>query len=170
MVNHVNPLLDALQLYCAIPHSSGLGTRIHFKISHLGWLIHVSEQVPVPDVSRSPRFEAQWRLTHAAIRWQDEPHHIPEAKRTREGHVRRIPGRRLSSPCLRLEVRYPSFISAQLGRLRTSSTGTGEWRLLLRPAHVVVHLTTPSNRRPPKEDVEYLRRLIASHASSPKAD
>src|SRR5256886_15962413 len=86
--NHVN-LFDPFILYCAIPQFvRGWELESHFKIPAYGWLMKRFGNVPVPDVRRPSDLKRMWRLTREAIDSGTSLVIFPEAKRTRDGHVR----------------------------------------------------------------------------------
>jgi len=133
MANHVN-LLDPFMLYCAIPQLvRGWELESHFRIPIYGWLMKRFGNVPVPDVRKPKELKRLWRMTQETIDSGTSLIIFPEAKRTRNGHLREFEdgGFRLAQQ-LGVPI-VPVSIVGSFRHLRTE-----DW--ILRPTTITVYL------------------------------
>jgi len=161
MVNHVN-LFDPFILYCAIPQLvRGWELESHFRIPIYGWLMKRFGNVPVPSI-RSPKdLKRLWRLTQEAINSGVSLIIFPEAKRTRDGHIKEFEegGFRLAQQ-LGVPI-VPVSLVGSFHHLRT-----GHW--LLRPATISVYIhDTIETVGLTKEDIRALKERVRNAIAPP---
>jgi 1-acyl-sn-glycerol-3-phosphate acyltransferase len=161
MVNHVN-LFDPFILYCAIPQLvRGWELESHFRIPIYGWLMKRFGNVPVPSI-RSPKdLKRLWRLTQEAINSGVSLIIFPEAKRTRDGHIKEFEegGFRLAQQ-LGVAI-VPVSLVGSFHHLRT-----GHW--LLRPATISVYIhDTIETVGLTKEDIPALKERVRNAIAPP---
>ena len=161
MANHVN-LLDPFMLYCAIPQLvRGWELESHFRIPIYGWLMKRFGNVPVPDVRKPKELKRLWRMTQETIDSGTSLIIFPEAKRTRNGHLREFEdgGFRLAQQ-LGVPI-VPVSIVGSFRHLRTE-----DW--ILRPTTITVYLHgTIETKGLPKEHVPALKERVKQIIARP---